>query len=112
MNPQAPANNNAAPEVVTSSTAPVVREFPSAYADGRQAVKNLAWLKCLDPVSYAGHLFPRKTTPLKRFRTTRRLAAMLRVMIPRPGSTSKPLRLPSWPANTTVSESPWVRIWG
>ena len=46
MNPQAPANNNAAPEVVTSSTAPVVREFPSAYADGRQAVKNLAWLKC------------------------------------------------------------------
>jgi P4 family phage/plasmid primase-like protien len=31
MNPQAPANNNAAPEVVASSTAPVVREFPSAY---------------------------------------------------------------------------------
>ena len=47
MNPLAPTQNNAAPEVAASSTAPVISDSPSAYADGRQVVKNLAWLKTL-----------------------------------------------------------------
>lgn len=40
---EAPANNNAAP--VAPETAFPSNEFPSAYADGRQVVKNISWLK-------------------------------------------------------------------
>src|SRR5437868_3302360 len=47
MNPQAPTNNYAAPEVVASSTASVVNDSSQAYADGRPVVKNMAWLKTL-----------------------------------------------------------------
>jgi hypothetical protein len=42
-----PAQNNAAPEVAAPSTAVVDNDSPSAYADGRQVVKDLAWLKTL-----------------------------------------------------------------